>query len=88
MIIAPIFARPSTRRQMLRKTLVLVVSLTLRATPTAIAAGISEMESYTHHITFKATTEQQHMPHVTCGDVFCCAIGKTITRSRRVTALP
>jgi hypothetical protein len=49
MMIAPIFARLSTRRQMLRKGLVLVVSLTLRATPTAIAAGISEMESYTHH---------------------------------------
>ena len=40
MMIAPIFARLSTRRQMmLRKSLVLVVSFTLRATPTAIAAG-------------------------------------------------
>jgi len=90
MMIAPIFARLSTRRQMmLRKSLVLVVSFTLRATPTAIAAGISEMESYSHHITFKPTAEQQQIPHVTYyGDVFCRAIGKTITRSRRVTILP
>ena len=64
-MIAPISARLSTRRQMLRKSLVLGVSLALRATPTAIAAEISGMESHTRQdLAFKATTEEKHMPDI------------------------
>jgi hypothetical protein len=63
-MLAPMSTRLSTWQQIMRKILVLTVSLTLRATPTAMAGGISEIESYTRHITFKATTKQQQMPDV------------------------